>query len=97
MPGRPAFFDCIKSFFEALPGDIPYGVEVRNPHWIDTEWFGFLSNTVYHQCSCKGTGWMILLRSCLGTVPSSKDGLVCGYMEKIEKEWRNERGKSGTW
>ena len=43
MPGGKAeFLDRLGSFLEALPADLPWAVEIRNPRWFDDAWLEFL-------------------------------------------------------
>ncbi|MGO8693453.1 MAG: DUF72 domain-containing protein [Rectinemataceae bacterium] len=42
VPSKEAFFDRLGAFFRALPADLPYAVELRNPKWIDATWFDLL-------------------------------------------------------
>ncbi|HET7838397.1 MAG TPA: DUF72 domain-containing protein [Rectinemataceae bacterium] len=42
MPERAALLDRLGPFLEALPRGLPYGVELRNPRWLDPAWFSFL-------------------------------------------------------
>ncbi|HOX19208.1 MAG TPA: DUF72 domain-containing protein [Spirochaetales bacterium] len=43
MPGGKAeFLDRLGPFLEALPADLPWAVEIRNPRWFDPAWLEFL-------------------------------------------------------
>ncbi len=42
VPSKEALFDRLRGFFRALPADLPYAVELRNPRWIDATWFDLL-------------------------------------------------------
>lgn len=39
---KAEFFDRLAVFLNALPADLPYGVELRNPRWIDATFFDLL-------------------------------------------------------
>lgn len=40
--GRAEFLDRLGAFLEALPADLPWAVEIRNPRWFDSGWLDFL-------------------------------------------------------
>ncbi|MDD5076610.1 MAG: DUF72 domain-containing protein [Sphaerochaetaceae bacterium] len=42
MTSRALFMDQLHKFFEAVPADLPYAIEIRNPRWFDSIWFSFL-------------------------------------------------------
>ena len=44
FPDRHLFYDMLHHFFQALPDSVSYAVELRNPSWLDHEWFTFLSD-----------------------------------------------------
>ncbi|MBU0926985.1 MAG: DUF72 domain-containing protein [Spirochaetes bacterium] len=44
MESRERFADELSAFLDALPADVPYGVEIRNPRWMDDAWFEALSS-----------------------------------------------------
>jgi len=43
VANRLEFLKQLDSFFAMLPSTIPYGIELRNPAWIDGTWFSWLS------------------------------------------------------
>jgi uncharacterized protein YecE (DUF72 family) len=42
MASRGRFIDVLGQFLAKLPADLPYAVEIRNPKWIDANWFDLL-------------------------------------------------------
>lgn len=42
-PDRAAFMARLAEFMEALPADLPYAFEIRNPRWVDEAWFRLLA------------------------------------------------------
>jgi uncharacterized protein YecE (DUF72 family) len=44
MPNVEAYFDQIGPFLDKLPHDYSYGIETRNPNYINPEWFHFLKS-----------------------------------------------------
>lgn len=42
MPNQAQFMDYLGQFLDALPADLPYAIEIRNPHWINADWFDLL-------------------------------------------------------
>jgi len=43
MPSRNAFLDALEPFARSLPKDFSYGIEVRNPRYLDEAFYGFLA------------------------------------------------------
>lgn len=42
LASKTVFNEKLASFFDSLPADLPYAVEIRNPRWIDAGWFDLL-------------------------------------------------------
>jgi len=42
MASKTLFEEKLSSFFNSLPADLPYAIEIRNPRWIDAGWFDLL-------------------------------------------------------
>lgn len=38
------FTDALERFFDRIPKDIPYGIELRNPKWLNGDWFSWLGH-----------------------------------------------------
>jgi uncharacterized protein YecE (DUF72 family) len=43
MASQSEFLDRLGRLFEKVPRNIPCGVEIRNPRWLDGRWFAFLA------------------------------------------------------
>ncbi len=44
MGSKAPFLDKVATFIDALPADFPYAFEIRNPRWVDADWFGLLQS-----------------------------------------------------
>ncbi len=44
MPSREAFLSVLAHFLDALPEGLPLAIEIRNPRWMDGQWFDFLAS-----------------------------------------------------
>ncbi len=42
MASKARFEGALEAFLDALPADLPYAIELRNPRWLDGEWFDLL-------------------------------------------------------
>jgi uncharacterized protein YecE (DUF72 family) len=43
IQSKEFFMNELGEFFDSLPQEYPYGLEIRNPKWMDGSWFTFLS------------------------------------------------------
>ena len=90
MPDRSAFRDRLGAFLEALPGDLPYGVEIRNPRWIDGEWLDFLSEKRAAPVLLQGY-WMDDLAGVLARFGGRVRGRACLRLHGEDREGMEER------
>lgn len=42
MANQEEFMRVLDRFFDTLPPQIPYGIELRNPKWLNGQWFSWL-------------------------------------------------------
>ncbi len=42
-PSLISFIDSLHTFFSSINRDVPYGIEIRNPQFLNGTWFEFLS------------------------------------------------------
>ncbi|MBN1409693.1 MAG: DUF72 domain-containing protein [Spirochaetales bacterium] len=54
MTSQEEFLEKLKTFFSAVPRDIPYALEVRNPNYINKTHFEFLSENSLHHVFMQG-------------------------------------------
>jgi len=40
--GQQVFMDALDRFITHIPHDVPYAIELRNPKWLNGQWFTFL-------------------------------------------------------
>ena len=90
VPSKEAFFDRLGAFFRALPADLPYAVELRNPKWIDATWFDLLRELKVAPVFLQGY-WM---DDTTTTIDRFADGLgprVCIRLHGEDREGMEER------
>jgi len=90
MSGREAFLERLAVFLDSLPGDLPYGVEIRNPRWIDDLWFDFLTRSRAAPVLLQGY-WMEDLAGILARHGSRIRGRACLRLHGEDREGMEER------
>lgn len=90
IPGREAFLERLGIFLETLPGDLPYGVEIRNPRWIDAGWFDFLAKHGAAPVLLQGY-WVEDLAGILARHGGRIRGRVCLRLLGEDREGMEER------
>ena len=94
-PEPAAFRDRLGAFLEALPADLPYAVEIRNPRWMDASWFAFLAERRAAPVLLQGY-WMDDLAATWSRAASGPLPLTCirlhgedrgGIEEKTGGDW----------
>lgn len=90
MSGRPEFLERLGTFLEALPADLPYGVEIRNPRWIDSSWFGFLRGAGAAPVLLQGY-WMGDLAALLDEHGASIGRTACVRLHGEDREGMEEK------
>lgn len=90
MTGRDVFLERLGSFLESLPADLPYGVEIRNPRWIDDTWFDFLTKHGAAPVLLQGY-WMEDLAGILARHGKRIRGRACLRLHGEDREGMEER------
>lgn len=54
MPSMPAFIDRFSSFFSKCDSDLKYGIEIRNPNFLNQRYFAFLDDLKIGHVFCQG-------------------------------------------
>lgn len=90
MPDPSAFRDRLADFLSALPGDLPYGVEIRNPRWIDGPWFDLLAEKRAASVLLQGY-WMDDLADTLARFGGRIRGRACLRLHGPDREGMEER------
>ena len=82
MPDRGYFLDRLGEFLSACPAEVPVGVELRNPNWIDARFFALLdtcgSFPVYLQGYYMPPVWEVAGRRKGGEAERREDGRTDG-------------------
>ncbi|MBN1243380.1 MAG: DUF72 domain-containing protein [Spirochaetales bacterium] len=94
MPGGKAgFLERLGPFLEALPADLPWAVEIRNPRWFDDAWLDFLRERRVAPVFLQGY-WMDdaagLLRSAIGRLDPAGPP-ACLRLHGEDREGMEER------
>lgn len=90
MAGRPEFLERLGSFLEALPADLPYAVEIRNPRWIDASWFSFLRSARATPVLLQGY-WMGDVAAVIDDHGATMGGSACVRLHGEDREGMEER------
>jgi len=95
MPSKQAFVDRVAGFIDALPRDLPYAIEIRNPKWMDDAWFNLLHEHRAAPVLLQGY-WMDDVSSVLDKYGNKMGNTICvrlhgedreGMEEKTGEEW----------
>lgn len=95
MSSKTQFLDKVTTFIDALPGDFPYALEIRNPRWIDADWFGLLQEKKVAPVLLQGY-WMDDIAKTIDTYGSRIGDTFCirlhgedrdGMEEKTGSDW----------
>ena len=54
MPSLQIFIDKFAEFFEKCDSDITYGIEIRNPNYLNQRYFSFLEDLKIGHVFCQG-------------------------------------------
>lgn len=76
MGSRKQFLDRLHAFFKALPKNLPYAIEIRNPRWIDSSWFSFLQERQVAPVLLQGY-WMDDIVSVLDSYKNAVGDAAC--------------------
>lgn len=90
MESRHAFMDKLGSFLERLPADLPYAVEIRNPKWIDVQWFDLLRAHAVAPVLLQGY-WMDDVAKTIDTHEGCIGDALCIRLHGEDREGMEER------
>ncbi len=90
MPSKQVFLEKLSRFLNALPRDLPYAVEIRNPRWMDDSWFDFLREHQVAPVLLQGY-WMDDVATILGQHGSRIGETVCVRLHGEDREGMEER------
>lgn len=90
MPDRRIFLDRLGDFLNALPADLPYGVEIRNPRWMDAVWFDLLREHGTAPVRIQGY-WMDDIGATLEKFGGRIAGRACLRLHGEDREGMEER------
>lgn len=90
MPSRQAFTDRVAGFLDALPHDLPYVVEIRNPKWMNGTWFDLLRE--HHAAPVLLQGyWMNDVSKTLDQFGDKMGDTICVRLHGEDREGMEER------
>lgn len=90
MPSKQVFFDKLSRFLDALPRDLPYAVEIRNPRWMDDSWFDLLREHQVAPVLLQGY-WMDDVAAVLDQHGSRTGDTICVRLHGEDREGMEER------
>ncbi len=90
MPSKQVFLEKLSRFLNALPRDLPYAVEIRNPRWMDDSWFDFLREHQVAPVLLQGY-WMDDVATILDQYGSKIGDTICVRLHGEDREGMEER------
>jgi uncharacterized protein YecE (DUF72 family) len=90
MASKDLFKDKLAAFLNNLPADLPYAVEIRNPRWIDEEWFNFLAEHHVAPVLLQGY-WMADVAETLHQYGDKIGDILCIRLHGEDREGMEER------
>jgi len=90
MPSKQAFVDRVAGFLDALPRDLPYAVEIRNPKWMDGAWFDLLHEHRAAPVLLQGY-WMDDVSSVLDKYGNKMRDTICVRLHGEDREGMEEK------
>jgi uncharacterized protein YecE (DUF72 family) len=95
MESREKFIERLQTFLSALPSDLPYACEIRNPRWINATWFEFLKRVQVAPVLLQGY-WMEDLASVLHRYGSFLGPVACIRLHGDDRKGI-EQATKGDW
>ncbi|MGE4583250.1 MAG: DUF72 domain-containing protein [Sphaerochaeta sp.] len=95
MQSRDVFEERLAAFFSLLPDNLPYGIEIRNPAWLDERWFSFLDAHMLHPILLSGY-WMEPLMPALDLVAHHASPVLCVRLHGDDRKGI-EMQTASTW
>jgi uncharacterized protein YecE (DUF72 family) len=95
MPDRSTFMSALQRFFDALPPDLPYAVEIRNPRWIDSLWLESLTRMHVAPVLLQGY-WMDDMAAMIDRQLDHLGPVVCLRLHGDDRDGIEEQTK-GEW
>lgn len=90
MASKTQFFDKVAAFVDALPADFPYAFEIRNPRWLDADWFGLLKVKKVAPVLLQGY-WMDDVAKTIGAHGSLIGDIFCIRLHGEDREGMEEK------
>jgi uncharacterized protein YecE (DUF72 family) len=90
MASKKQFADLLGQFLAYLPADFPYAVEIRNPKWIDADWFDLLREHRAAPVLLQGY-WMDDVASMLDKFGDKIGDSLCIRLHGEDREGMEER------
>ncbi|MDX9898125.1 MAG: DUF72 domain-containing protein [Spirochaetia bacterium] len=90
MASKAQLFDKLSSFMDSLPADFPYAFEIRNPRWMDAEWFSLLKEKQAAPVLLQGY-WMDDVARTIGTYGSLIGNSFCIRLHGEDREGMEEK------
>ena len=90
MASRELFADRLGGFLDKLPGDLPYAVEIRNPRWMDGQWFDLLRGHRVAPVLLQGY-WMDDVVAVMEKFGDRMGGALCVRLHGEDREGMEER------
>ena len=90
MASQKLFTDLLGAFLEKLPGDLPYAVEIRNPRWMDAQWFDLLQRHRVAPVLLQGY-WMDDVVAVMEKFGDRMGGALCVRLHGEDREGMEER------
>ncbi len=95
MPSRSLFMEILERFIRNLPQGVPYGIEIRNPRWIDGVWLDFLRQRGISPVLLQGY-WMDDLSQVLDRYARHLGDTVCIRLHGDDRDGI-EQESGGDW
>jgi uncharacterized protein YecE (DUF72 family) len=90
MESKAKFFEGLASFMDRLPADFPYAFEIRNPRWMDADWFTLLKEKKVAPVLLQGY-WMDDVAKMLDTYGNLIDDTFCVRLHGEDREGMEEK------
>jgi uncharacterized protein YecE (DUF72 family) len=87
---RGEFIEKLESFIKELPIGLLYAIEIRNPRWIDREWFDFLNRNNIAPILLQGY-WMDDIAITLDKYKENLGNTICLRLHGEDREGMEER------
>ncbi len=92
MRSKADFFEKLEKFMLRLPVGLPYAFEIRNPRWMDEDWFSLLSRNKAAAVFLQGY-WMEDIVPVIGRHLAQIGGCACIRLHGDDRKGMEERTK----